>query len=179
MTNSNVVAVTPNQPSVAGAYIQPTTGAVIVVTTDADVNGNLQQSVVGPNAGLAYFGTSNYRDAQITVQNGSSASHPSAGGTIVSLTPGTAGLWEVVAQVGIGGTTAILVDTNNFQLLSGGGTVITTVTYPVTSTTGSGVATLPGVILNLGTATALLVTAAGASTAGSIYSATLVARRVG
>lgn len=176
MANSNLN--TQGSPP-GGAYIQPATGIVIQATVDCDVNGNIQQSVAGPNTGLAYFGVAAYRDAQITVQNGSKASAPSAGGTIVTMTPGTAGLWEVIAQVAVTGTTVAAADSNNFALNVGTTATISPITYPVQSTTGAGASTVPPVVVNLGTASVLLVTAVGNSTSGSIYSATLVARRVG
>ena len=164
-----------------GAYIQPSPGYVIQATTDVDVNGLLQQSVVSPTSGFSYFGVANYRDAIATVQAGSKAAAPSAGGTVVSITPGTVGFWEITGLLGITGTTVTGTDTNNFQLLANGSTLISTITYPVQSTTGNNT---PGpfgpVVVNVtGTANTVQVQAAGNSTGSSVYSATLVARRVG
>jgi hypothetical protein len=164
-----------------GAYIQPAQGYVIQATTDADVNGALQQSVAGPNAGFSYFGVASYRDAQATIQAGSKASAPSAGGTCVTITPGTVGLWEITGLLGITGTTVATTDTNNFQLIANGSTLISTITYPVPSTTGGqgAVPFGPVVVSMTGTANTVQVQAAANSTASSVYSATIVARRVG
>jgi hypothetical protein len=180
MANSNI-ATASSTTSVVGSYIQPSSGIVIPATTDADVNGNLQQSIVGPNAGLAYMGMSQYRDCQATVQGGSKASAPSAGGTLVSITPGTVGLWEITGVVAISGTTVGTVETNNLMLLANGSTLISAITYPVQSTTGgNGPTPLPATIVQMtGTANTVQVQAVANSTASSVYSATLVARRVG
>jgi hypothetical protein len=163
---------------VAGAYAQPSAGITEAVVTPADPSGNAYVTSLA-SGGNANLQTAAYRDSIITVNNGSTSTHPSAGGTIVSITPGTAGLWEVIAQVGISGTTVAAADSNNFALNVGTVASIAAITYPVQSTTGAGPSTVPGIILNLGTASVLNVTAVATSTAGAIYSATLVARRVG
>ncbi len=162
-----------------GGYAQPSPGVTEQIVTPADPSGNAYATSLAVS-GTANLQTAAYRDSLISVQNGSKASAPSAGGTIVSMTPGTAGLWEVVAQVAISGTTVAAADSNNFALNVGTVATISPITYPVQSTTGSPtVGATPPVIVNLGTASVLLVTAVGNSTAGSVYAATLVARKVG
>jgi hypothetical protein len=164
---------------VQGAYAQPAAGITEQIVTPADTSGNAYATSLAVS-GVANLQTAAYRDSLISVQNGSKASAPGAGGTIVSMTPGTAGLWEVIAQVAISGTTVATADSNNFALNVGTVATISPITYPVQSTTGSPtVGTTPPVILNLGTGSVLLVTAVGAATAGSVYAATLVARKVG
>jgi hypothetical protein len=146
----------------------------------ADVNGNLQQSVNSSNSGYAYLGTAQYRDAQVTVQGGSTASAPSAGGTVVSITPGTAGLWEVTATLAISGTTTVAADSNNMALYQTATAKLSPIPFALISTTGAaGSVTVPPVVLNLSAVDTVKVQAVGNATASSVYAASVVARRVG
>ena len=153
---------------------------MIQATTDADVNGNLQQSIAGPNSGLGYFGTASFRDAWITVQAGGTAGAPSAGGTIASITPGTAGLWEITAAVAVSGTTTVAADSNNFALYQTLTARLSPIPFGLVSTTGAaGSAAMPAVVLNLSGADTVSVKAIGNATASLVYAASVVARRVG
>jgi hypothetical protein len=146
----------------------------------ADVNGNLQQSVAASASGYAYLGTANYRDAQVTVQGGSTASAPSAGGTVVSITPGTAGLWEVTATLGISGTTTVAADSNNMALYQTATARLSPIPFALIGLTGAaGTVTVPPVTLNLSASDTVKVQAVGNATGSSVYAASLVARRVG
>jgi hypothetical protein len=176
MANSNFNA---QGTPVAGGYAQPAAGITEAIVTPADPSGNAYATSLA-SSGTANLQTASYRDSIVTVQAGSKASAPSAGGTVVSITPGTAGLWEVITQVAVTGTTVATADSNNFALNVGTVAAISPITYAVTGTTGQGGAgAVPGVILNLGTGSVVNVTAVGNATSGSVYSATLIARRVG
>jgi hypothetical protein len=136
--------------------------------------------VASPNSGYSYFGTAAFRDAWITVQGGSTASAPGAGGTVVSITPGTAGLWEVTAALGVTGTTVASADSNNMALYQTATARLSPIPFAVQSTVGTAsIVTPPPVILNLAAADTVKVQAVGAATSGSVYAASLVARRVG
>ncbi len=162
-----------------GGYAQPSPGVTEQVVTCADPSGNAYATSLS-SAGVANLQTAAYRDSIITAQNGSKASAPTAGATVVSLTPGTTGLWEVSALVGITGTTVSTADSNNFALNVGTVPAIPAITFPVQSTTGSStLGQAPPVVLSLTGSSAVNVTAVANATAGSVYAATLVARRVG
>jgi hypothetical protein len=147
------------------------------------ITANPNVSVVGafiqPSAGLAMTAVANFRDSSITVQAGTSATTPSAGATIASITPGVAGLWEVTANIGISGTTAVLVDSNNFALNAGGSAVLGRICYPVLGTAGAVPETIQPVVLNLTASSVVTVTAIANATSGATYTANIVARQVG
>lgn len=164
---------------VAGGYAQPAAGITEAIVTPADVSGNAYATSLA-SAGVANLQTAAYRDSIITVQAGSKASAPTAGAAVVSITPGVAGLWEVSGLVAITGTTVATLETNNLALNAGTVAAIANITFPVTGTTGStNIGLIPATVLSLGASTAVSVTAVASATASSVYSATLVARRVG
>jgi hypothetical protein len=175
--NSNFVS---QGAPVLGGFAQPSPGITEAVVTPADPSGNAYATSLAAS-GTANLQTAAYRDSIATVQAGSKAAAPSAGGTCVSITPGTVGLWEITGLLGITGTTVAATDTNNFQLVANGSTLISTITFPVQSTTGSSTQGVFGpLVVNMtGTANTVQVQAAANSTGSSVYSATLVARRVG
>ena len=146
----------------------------------ADVNGNLQQSVAGPNAGLSYLGTASYRDAAVTAQISGSVTTPAAGATIATVTPGTAGLWEVLVTASILGTTVAATDSNNMQLMQTATSRLNPMALTVPGTTGAPFqSSYPPVILNLSGADTVNVKAIVLATTGAVYAATIVCRRVG
>jgi hypothetical protein len=160
--------------------VQPSPGIVLTGHVLADVNGNLQQSVNSSNSGYSYLGTAQFRDSFVTVQGGSTASAPAAGGTVVSITPGTAGMWEVTGATWVTGTVAAATDSNNMALYQTGTARYSPIPLTITSTTAS---TAPqqfgNVVLNLSASDTVQVKAIGSATASSVYQATLIARRVG
>lgn len=146
----------------------------------ADQSGNLQQSVAGPNAGLSYMGTANYRDAQVTAQVSSSATTPTAGAVIATVTPGTAGLWEVSVTASILGTTVAATDSNNMQLNQTAAAKLNPMALTVPGTTGAPFQSVyPPILLNLGAADTVNVKAIANATTNAVYAATIVCRRVG
>jgi hypothetical protein len=162
-----------------GAYIQPAPGIVIQATTDTDVNGNLQQSVAGANSGYAYLGVASFRDAWTTVQAGGTAVGPAGGGTVVTCTPGTAGYWEVTATLGLSGTTIAAADSNNMALYQTSTAKFSPLPLVCATAGITGSVTLPPVILSLSAADTVNVKALGAATGTAVYTAAVVARRVG
>jgi hypothetical protein len=164
----------------AGAYIQPAPGIVISAKVDTDVNGNIVQSVAGPTSGYAYFGISAFRDAWTTVQVNSTAAAPAAAAVVATITPGTAGLWEISGATWVTGTVAAAVDSNNMGLYQTAAARYSPIPLTITSTTASTapMAFIP-VILNLSGTDTVNIKAIASATASSVYQATIVARRVG
>ena len=161
-------------PGLNEPVVSPAGGIGIPVVAIADGSGNLAG---GGSGGLQ---TNLFRDSQPTVQAGSTAAAPGAGATVATITPGTAGLWEITGSVSISGTTAAAADSNNFKLVQTSTTKIGNIPYEVPSTGGgSGTVPIPAVVLQLAAADTVSIQAVGAATAGSVYAAALVARRVG
>lgn len=120
------------------------------------------------------------RDAQITVQAGSTAAAPAAAATVATVTPGTAGLWEITGTVAISGTTVAAADSNNMRLSAAGSTVLANIPIGVQATTGSpGSYPFGPVVVNLAAPDTVTVTAVSNATASSVYAASIVARLVG
>lgn len=171
----------PQGPStpVPGGYAQPGAGVTEQIETIADTSGNALVTSMAAS-GFANLQTANFRDSVVTVQKTQTASAPAAGATVLTVTPGTAGLWEVFLQVTVTGTTVAAADTNNMALNQTAAVKLSPIMYTVTGTTGmTSPQTVNPVILNLSAADTINVTAVANSTASSLYQATVVARRVG
>ena len=166
--------------SPAGVVVGSAPALTIPAAVPADVLGNLQQSVAGPNAGLAYLGTAQFRDAFITAQVSGSVTTPAAGATIATVTPGTAGLWEVLVTASVLGTTVAAADSNNMQLMQTTTARLSPLALTVPGTTGAPFqSAYPPLILNLSAADTVNVKAIALATTGAVYAATIVCRRVG
>jgi hypothetical protein len=121
-----------------------------------------------------------YRDAQITAQVSSSAAAPGAGGTVATVTPGTAGLWEISGTISISGTTVAANETNNMQLRQTSTVRLTNIPIGVNSTTGApGAVPFGPLILNLSGVDTVNIIAVNAGTGSSIYGAQILCRLVG
>ena len=178
MANSNFNAQGSSSP-VQGGYAQPAAGITEAIVTPADPSGNAYVTSLA-SGGSANLQTSAYRDSVITVNAGGTSAAPGVAGSVATVTPGTAGLWEIYGNLSIIGTTVSLQDSNNMSLAQNGTLRTSPLVFPVTSTTGStGIVAIPPTILNLGASDVVAVTVIRAATAGSVYSANLVARRVG
>ena len=136
---------------------------------------------VQPSSGVALSGVAQYRDGEITAQVGTSTAAPAAGATVATVTPGTAGLWEVSGTVSIGGNTVTAADTNNMQLRQTSTVVLTAIPIGVATGTAAASANVPfgPVVLNLTAANTVNVIAVGNATASSIYGAQIICRRIG
>jgi len=164
---------------VAGGYIQPAAGVTAALVSPSDPSGNALATSLA-SGGVANLQTTAYRDSVVTVNAGGTSAAPGVAATVATMTPGTAGLWEVSGILSVIGTTVALQDSSNMQLAQSGTARTTPLVFPVTSTTGS-TATVPitPVILNLSASDTVQVLAIRAATAGSVYAANMVARRVG
>jgi len=164
---------------VTGGYAQPAAGITEAIVTPADPSGNAYATSLAAS-GTANLQTTAYRDSVITVNAGGTSAAPGIGATVATMTPGTAGLWEVSGQLLVIGTTISLADSSNMQLAQAGVAKLSPLVFPVTSTTGSTAAVpITPVVLNLASTDTVQVLAIRAATAGSVYGANLVARRVG
>jgi hypothetical protein len=133
-----------------------------------------------PAPGVAIAGVEPYRDSQVTAQVSSSAAAPGSGATVATVTPGTAGLWEISGTVSISGTTVAAAETNNVRLKQSAATVLANIPIGVNGTTGApGAAPFGPVTLSLSAADTVSVVAVAAATASSIYGAQICCKLVG
>ena len=177
MANSNFNAQGASSP-VTGGYAQPAAGITETIVTPADPSGNAYITSLAAS-GSANLQTANYRDSVITVNAGGTAAAPGIGATIATITPGTAGLWEVYGTVGVAGTAIVAqADSNNMQLSQSGTARVSPILLCATAAAGANVPITP-TILNLSASDTVQVLAIRAATAATIYAANLVARRVG
>src|SRR5262249_51180098 len=175
--NSNFASQSPQNP-VAGGYAQPSSGITEAIVTPADPSGNAYVTSLA-SSGSANLQTAQSRDSIATANAGGTAAAPALGATVATITPGTAGLWEVYGTVGVAGTAVVAqAESNNFQLLQNASAKINPIACNATAAASSNVA-IPAVILNLGATDTVNVTTVRAATAATVYSASLVARRVG
>jgi hypothetical protein len=163
---------------VTGGYAQPAAGITEAIVTPADPSGNAYVTSLS-SSGSANLQTANYRDSLVTVNAGGTAAAPGIGATIATITPGTAGLWEIYGTVGVAGATNTLADSNNVQLAQTGSAKISPLCLPVGASVSAASTAIPATVLNLGASDTVQVLALRAATSGTTYSAALVARRVG
>lgn len=116
---------------------------------------------------------SQYRDATPTVQNYGTATAPTAGAVIATVTIPAGGTWEITAMASYGATA----DTaNNVTLQRNGTAVLTRLLVP--GVVNSTPVPVP-VILTCATGDTVTINAVATGAAGSIYNAVLIARQVG
>jgi len=151
-----------------GAVVSLGPGVVAPVVVSTDANGDLASSL-----GL-------YRDSQATFQTAAAITSPAANGIIASITPGTAGLYEVTGLISVTGTTAAATDSNNFKLNQSATGVVNPIPYACEGATGGvGTIPVPPVVLNLLGTDSVSLRAVAAATTGAVYAALIIARRVG
>lgn len=121
-----------------------------------------------------------YRDSTVTAQASGTSTAPSAAGVIVTVTPGTAGIWEVVATVSISGVSVIATESNNMGLYQTASAKLAPIIFAATTAgTPSPVSTAP-ILLNLSGADTVNIKAVGNATAVTpVYAAEVVCRLVG
>ena len=176
--NSSFNTQDPNNP-VAGGYVQPSAGVTGALVCLTDTAGSAVKSV-GTASNTTYMGIAQYRDATVTAQIGGTAAAPTAGTVVATVTPGTAGLWEVTGHIGYSGTTAVATDSNNMALNQTAVAKIAKIVSPLISTTGAATSFPFGpVILNLSAVDTVNVTAVGNATGSSVYAAQIFCRLVG
>lgn len=133
-----------------------------------------------PSPGVAIAGVIQYRDTQITAQVSAAVAAPTAGTDVATVTPGTAGLWEITGSVSIAGTTVGATDSNNMNLKQTATTKYTAIPIGVQSTTGSnGAVPFGPLTLNLSATDTVHVTAIASATGSSIYAAQINCKLVG
>lgn len=164
---------------VPGGYAQPAAGVTEQIETPADPSGNAYLTELA-SGGNAILETGFYRDTIVTAQVGAKATAPTAGTVVATVTPGTAGKWEVNVILAITGTTTAAADSNNFAINQTAAAVMSPVPFPVNGTAGSpNEVIVPPIVLNLSAVDTVNVTAIANATASSVYSAAIVCRRVG
>lgn len=164
---------------VAGGYVQPSvgvTGALVCVT---DTAGNALKSV-GATSGVTYAGVAQYRDATVTAQSSGTQTAPTAATVIATVTPGTAGIWEVIAKVSISGTSVVATESNNMGLYQTAAAKLNPIVYAATTAgTAAPVWTAP-ILLNLSAVDTVNIKAIGNATATTpVYAAEVYCRLVG
>jgi hypothetical protein len=122
----------------------------------------------------------NYRDAAITVQASGTATAPTAATVIATCTPGTAGIWEVVATVSISGVSAVAAESNNMGLYQTASARLAPIVFAATTAgVAVPVSTAP-ILLNLSGVDTVNIKAIGNATSTTpIYAASIVCRLVG
>lgn len=179
MTANSLFNTQSNDSPVTGGYVQPAAGVTGALVCLTDTAGSAIKTV-GTASNVGYMGIAQYRDATVTAQVGATASAPTAGTVVATVTPGTAGLWEVTGTIGISGTTVVAADSHNMALNQTAVAKIAKIPSPLISTTGAAVVFPFGpVILNLSNADTVNITAVGNATASSVYAAQIFCRLVG
>lgn len=147
--------------------------------TKATYVGGVTGSYFQPSAGIAVTGVEPYRDGQITVQAGTAtAAGPAAAAVIVTITPGTAGLWEITGTLSVSGVSAVAVESNNVALYQTSTARLALIPMPCT-VAGSPAINIPTTILNLSATDTVNMKVLATSTGTAIYAGSLVARLVG
>ncbi len=176
MANSNFNA---QGAPVAGGYVQPAAGITGALVCLTDTSGNAIKTT-GAASSVGYMGASQYRDSTVTAQVTSTASAPTAATVVATVTPGTAGLWEITGYIAITGTTVAATDTNNMGLYQTATARYSPIPILIASTTGNGNTwPIPAIVLNLSAVDTVNVKAIANATGSSVYLASLVCRLVG
>lgn len=158
-----------------GALVQGavTTGVPTYVTGKTDP---LSLDTSGRMRGMNWL----YRDSIVTVQASGTATAPSAADVIATITPGTAGIWEITVTISISGTSVVATESNNMSLYQTAAAVIDPLIFAATTAGTPQPITFKGILLNLSAVDTVNVKAkANATAVTPIYAALIVARRVG
>ncbi len=161
-----------------GAYAQPAPGIVEQAVTPVDVSGNAYATELA-SGGVSILEEAFYRDAQITVQASATTTGPAAAAVLATITPGTAGLWEVTAEVSITGTSVVAAESNNAALYQTATARLNPIPMPATTAGVNPPVTIGPIVLNLSGADTVNIKALANATATAIYAASIIARRVG
>lgn len=161
-----------------GAYAQPAPGIVEQAVTLADINGNAYATSLAAS-GVANLQTVNYRDSAITVQAAATSTGPAAAAVIATITPGTAGIWEILAEVSITGTSVVAAESNNVALYQTATARLNPIPMPATTAGVNPPVTIGPLRLNLSGADTVNIKALANATATAIYAASIIATRVG
>lgn len=163
---------------VPGGYAQPSPGVTEQLETPADPAGNAYATSLA-SGGVANLQTANYRDSVITVQAAATQTGPTAATVIATVTPGTAGLWEINAEVSITGTSVVAAESNNVALYQTSTARLNPIPMPATTAGVNPPVTIGPLVLNLSGADTVNIKALANATGTAIYAASIIARRVG
>lgn len=163
---------------VAGGYAQPSPGVTEAAVTPVDTSGNAYATSLAAS-GVANLQTANYRDSIATAQAAGTQTGPAAATVIATVTPGTAGIWEVMAEVSITGTSVVAVESNNVALYQTATAKINPVPMPATTAGVNPPITIGPLKLNLSAADTVNIKALANATGTAIYAASIICTRVG
>jgi hypothetical protein len=175
MANTNFQ---PQGVTVPGGYAQPSPGITEQIETPADPSGNAYATELA-SGGTAILETGLYRDSAVTVQAAGTQTGPTAATVIATITPGTAGIWEITADVSITGTSVVAVESNNVALYQTSTAKINPVPMPATTAGVNPPVPIGPLTLNLSGADTVNIKALANATGTAIYAASIIARRVG
>lgn len=163
---------------VTGGYAQPSPGVTEGVVTPADPSGNAYATSLAAS-GTANLQTANFRDSVITAQAAGTQTGPTAGTVIATITPGTAGLWEIMAEVSITGTSVVAAESNNVALYQTSTARLNPIPMPSTTAGVNPPVAIGPLVLNLSGADTVNIKALANATGTAIYAAAIICRRVG
>jgi len=164
--------------TVPGGFAQPSPGVTEQIETPADPSGNAYATVLAAS-GTAILETANYRDSGVTVQVATATTGPAAAAVLATVTPGTAGLWEVTGEISITGTSVVAVESNNAALYQTSTAKLNPIPMPATTAGVNPPVAIGPVVLNLSAADTVNIKALANATGTAIYAASIIARRVG
>lgn len=128
--------------------------------------------------GLRTFGKA-YRDSIITAQASGTSTGPAATTVVATVTPGTAGLWEVTVTLSISGVSVVAAESNNMGLYQTAAARLAPLVFAATTAGVPTPVTSPPVTLNLSAVDTVNVKAIANATATAIYAVQIICRRVG
>jgi hypothetical protein len=135
---------------------------------------------IQPSPGVVVPGHCNYRDGQVTAQGAATSAAPTAGTVVATVTPGTAGLWEVTGSLSVTGTTTVAAESNNMGLYQTATARLSLIPFGDVGTAGvNGAVPFGPVVLSLSAADTVNVKAIGNATGSSVYAASVICRLVG
>lgn len=121
-----------------------------------------------------------YRDSIITAQAGAvTTAGPTAATVVATVTPGTAGLWEVTAAVSISGVSVVAAESNNMGIYQTAAAKIAPIVFAATTAGTPQPVTVGPMVLNLSAVDTVNVKVIANATSTAIYGAQIICRRVG
>lgn len=167
------------QGSTTAGQTGPLVQAAVKTADPTYVDGQTSPLSLTTGGGLRTFGKG-YRDSIVTAQGSGTQTAPTAGTVIATVTPGTAGLWEVSVTVSISGVSAVAVESNNMGLYQTAAAKLAPIVFAATTAGTPQPVTSPPVLLNLSAVDTVNVKAiANATAVTPIYAAQIICRRVG
>lgn len=166
------------QGSTTAGQTGPLMQAAVTTNDPAYVSGQTNPLSLTTAGGMRTFNKA-YRDSVVTAQGSGTQTGPAAGTVVATVTPGTAGLWEVTVVVSISGVSVIAAESNNMGIYQTAAAKLSPVVYAATTAgTPQPVPSGP-MILNLSAVDTVNVKAIANATATAIYAAQIICRRVG